>query len=203
MDTREQLIVAAGELVRAHGLAGLSMRKVGARCGISAAAIYRHFPDKDALLACLVQEAFGTFMGALLEALTEADALTRFRTMGRQYFRFAVEYPAYYQLIFMTNCDELGLDRVDEATRTQAQGTFRLLMDRVAECQAEGIFQAGDAEAQAAYVWSCLHGAASLYLTGNIDDHQHAVLVEAHIASAETALRHGTYWARVRSSCPG
>lgn len=171
------------------------MRKVGAKCGVSAAAIYRHFPDKDALLASAVAEAFSRFMGYLTAALPEPTPVARFRAVGRQYFAFATEQSAYYQLIFMTNCGELGFERLDRETRERARGTFQLLVDRVAECQEAGHFLPGAARTQAAYAWSCLHGVASLYLTGNVDEAQLSVLVEAQLSALETALGAGTFWA--------
>lgn len=192
--TREQLIIAAKALLLSDGLSGLSMRKVGASCGITAAAIYRHFPDKDALLASLVGEAFGTFMGYLGAALTEPTAGTRFRRVALQYLEFADQQPAYYRLIFMTDCEELGFERLDQATRTRASGTFQLLVDRVIECQKTGLFGAGDATTQAAFAWSALHGLASLHLTGNLTDTMRNTLVNVQLAGIEAALRGGDCW---------
>lgn len=185
---------ATQALLLEQGLAGLSMRKVGAKCGVSAAAIYRHFPDKDALLASAVAEAFGRFMGYLTGALSEPTPIERFRAMGRQYFAFASEQRGYYQLIFMTNCSELGFERLDQASRERAQGTFQLLVDRVTECQEAGLFRPGTPRTQAAYAWSSLHGAASLFLTGNVDTGQFATLAAAQLAAIETALSTGSFW---------
>lgn len=193
-DTRQALMAAARDLLLEQGLTGLSMRKVGAKCGISAAAIYRHFADKDALLASLVSAAFSRFMGYLTVSLSASTPLARFNAMGRQYFTFAREQPAYYQLVFMTNCSELGFERLDAATRERAQGTFQLLVDRVTECQEAGVFQPGAAQTQAAYAWSSLHGVASLYLTGNIDEAQFETLIEAQLGAIELALSKHAQW---------
>ena len=198
-DTREQLVLAARDMLLEGGLPALSMRKLGARCGISAAAIYRHFPDKDALLATVVGEAFGIFMTYLAAALAETDPLKRYRAMNRQYFKFASDQPRYYQLMFMADSQALGFDRVDEATKRRAEGTFQMLVDRIAECQREGVFQAGNPIAQATFAWSSLHGLAALSLVGKLGPgaiEAGSPLIEAQIAGIEIALAQGDFWAQ-------
>jgi AcrR family transcriptional regulator len=161
-------MAAARDLLLEGGLEGLSMRKVAARCGLTATAIYRHFPDKDALLASTIDEAFGLFISYLSRALREREPLARLRAMGSQYFEFGREHHRYYRLIFMTDCSALGFDKLDAATRSRAASSFQMLVDRVAECQHSGDIQTGNARAQAVFVWSTLHGLLSLHLTGNL-----------------------------------
>lgn len=169
MDTRRQLLSAARDLLVKQGLSGFSMRRVAAACGVSAPAIYRHFPDKDALLAQAALAAFRTFGSYLLDGLDETTPVRRFRKLGRRYFDFALEHRYDYQLIFMTDCRTLGLTRLDETSKREINATFQLLQDRVVECQRAGIFVAGDPRALSVYVWSSVHGLASLLLTGNLD----------------------------------
>lgn len=169
MDTRQQLLAAARDLLVEEGLSGFSMRRVAAACDVSATAIYRHFPDKDALLAQAALEAFRTFGSYLLDGLEASTPLARFRKLGRRYFDFALEHRHDYQLIFMTDCRTLGLTKLDETSKREIGGTFQLLQDRVAECQRAGVFGPGDARSLSAYVWASVHGLASLILTGNLD----------------------------------
>lgn len=187
---------AARDVLLDGGLVGFSMRKVASRCGVSATAIYRHFEDKDALLASVVDEAFAIFAGYLMRGLKAPDPLSRFRGMAEAYFDFATEQARYYQLIFMTNCDDLGLDRVDEASHARRGGTFQMLIDRIEECQRAGIFQPGDSQVQAVFAWSTLHGLAALRSTGNlgIADATFATLRSAQIEGVATALKTGCFW---------
>lgn len=169
MGTRRQLLSAARDLLVKQGLSGFSMRRVAAACGVSATAIYRHFSDKDALLAQAVLEAFRTFGSYLLDGLEETTPLRRFRKLGHRYFDFALDHRHDYQLLFMTDGRTLGLTKLNETSKRELSGTFQLLQDRVVECQRAGVFLPGDARALSAYVWSSVHGLASLLLTGNLD----------------------------------
>lgn len=207
-DTRQEILAVARDLLLDGGLTALSMRKVAARCGISAPAIYRHFSDKDALVASAVGEAFGLFMKYLSAALAQAEPLARFRRLSMEYFAFAGEQPRYYQLIFMTNCDDLGYERLDEVTRERGRGTFRMLVDRIAECQREGLFKPGSAERQALFAWSSYHGLVALRLTGNLGpDAPNAQSAQnarqrAQIEGVVTALAQSDVWSTLPAAVP-
>jgi AcrR family transcriptional regulator len=168
METRERLLATARDLLLEQGLAGFSMRKVAAACDLSATAIYRHFEDKDALVSAAVQEGFRIFAGYLREALDQPTPLARLRSAGQRYFDFAEDHPRYYALLFMTPSEELGLMKLHEDARREASESFQFLVDRVMDCQREGVLRAGDPRAQAACVWASLHGLASLALHGRL-----------------------------------
>ena len=111
METRQQILTEARELFLEDGLAGFSMRAVASRVGVSATALYRHFNDKDALLASLLSEAFATFGSYLGRALGGRTPIERFRAIGLAYVDFALDHPRDYELMFLTNCAELGFKR--------------------------------------------------------------------------------------------
>src|SRR5687768_2852915 len=121
MDTRQHILSEARELFLKKGLSGVSMRAVADGVGVSATALYRHFNDKDALLASLLGEAFGTFGSYLGRCLGGSTPLERFRICGRGYVEFALDHPRDYELMFLTNCDDLGFDhvRVEVGKRSQ------------------------------------------------------------------------------------
>lgn len=189
-DTKAELVAAARDVLAQQGLSGLSMRKVASSLGLSATAIYRHFDDKDALVAAAVVEGFRTFATYLLDALEEATPEERFRVLLRRYFDFAREHSADYQLIFMTNCSEQGLPRLDEISQREISGTFQMLQDRIAECQAAGIFRPGDARGLAASTWASVHGLASLFLTGQLgsSSEETEALISLHVQLVFAAL---------------
>jgi len=159
------------------------MRRVAKKCGLTAAAIYRHYEDKDALVAAAVVEGFRIFGSYLMDALEYDTPEQRFRMLGRRYFDFARENPQDYRLIFMTDCQQLGMRHLDEMSQREISGTFQLLQDRVSECQAAGIFRAGDPRALAASVWSSTHGLSSLFVTGNLGETEEETdaLIELHL----------------------
>lgn len=189
-DTKSELLRAARDLLLESGLAGLSMRKVAGACDVSATAIYRHYADKDALVAAAVVDGFRTFASYLLDALEQPTPLRRFRTLLRRYFDFSRENPQDYRLIFMTDCVELGFRRLDEVAAREISGTFQLLQDRIAECQVAGHFRAGEPRALAASTWSSLHGLASLLLTGQLGEGGTTArpLIELHLELVEAGL---------------
>src|SRR5690606_20595342 len=125
--TKAQLAEAARDILLAEGLAGLSMRRVAKACGLSATAIYRHYADKDALVARAVLEGFRTFSSYLMDSLEESTPAARFRAIGQRYVDFSREHTQDYRLMFMTDCEQLGMAQLDEVAKKEIQGTFQML----------------------------------------------------------------------------
>jgi AcrR family transcriptional regulator len=200
MDTRRQILSEARELFLKKGLSGVSMRAVADGVGVSATALYRHFNDKDALLASLLGEAFGTFGSYLGRCLGGSTPLERFRMCGRGYVEFALDHPRDYELMFLTNCDDLRLERVSAEVGKRSQPTFEILVDRVRECQDAGVFLRRDERQAALFAWATLHGPVSLWMLGQLkaalDEpalRQHMELtldyIELSLRSTQTAQR--------------
>jgi AcrR family transcriptional regulator len=181
VETRQQILVAARELFLEGGLNGVSMRAVGERVGISATALYRHFDDKDALLAALLSEAFTTFGGYLGRALGGRTPLERFRRMGLSYVDFALEHPRDYELMFLTNCADLGFKRIRSEVDQRSQPTFELLVDRVRECIASGVFAPRDERQVSLHAWAVLHGIVSLWLMGQLKEAMDLTALRQHV----------------------
>lgn len=165
-DTRERLLRHARDVYLEDGPVHFSLREVARRTGVSAAAVYRHFDDKEALLSAVCGEGFRTFSGYLLSALGETKPLDRMRATANAYLRFALENPRDYRVIFMSTAEDLG-------SRTRGQGgpaaspTFQFLVDRVRECMQAGVFARHDDIEIAADLWAHVHGLASLRLCGH------------------------------------
>ncbi|AKU97642.1 Transcriptional regulator, TetR family [Labilithrix luteola] len=134
---------------------------------MSAAAVYRHFDGKEALLSAVCEEGFRTFSSYLLHALAEKTPLARLRVTGDQYLKFALENPHDYRVIFMSSLDEVGVpnDKADLCSGS----SFQFLVDRVRECVEARAIAKGDAMAMAATIWAHVHGLASLRLAGHLD----------------------------------
>jgi AcrR family transcriptional regulator len=166
-DTRTRLLTQARAVYLEGGAAHFSLREVARRVGISAAAVYRHFDSKDALLGAVCEEGFRTFLGYLLRSLGEKTPLARLRATGDLYLRFALENEHDYRVIFMSSVADIapGTGQVDPATTS---ATFLFLVDRVRECTASGDLREGDPTAMAASIWAHVHGLASLRLSGHL-----------------------------------
>lgn len=166
METRERILQESRELLRDKGIPGFSMRALAERVGVTPTALYRHFADKDALLATLLDEGFSTFSTYLMRALAGKTPLERLRRAGLAYFDFALEHPRDYALMFMTPCAELGLRSVSEKAKARMDGTFVFLVDRIKECIDAGVCLVHEPRALALHVWATVHGLASIRLNG-------------------------------------
>jgi AcrR family transcriptional regulator len=163
-DTRERLLRIARDLYIEEGPTRLSLREVARRAGVSAAAVYRHFDGKEALLAAVCNEGFRLFGSYLMRALRDKTPLGRLRTSGFFYLRFAVENPQDYRVIFMTARGEPGVPHDAE----NAPPTFQFIVDRVRECMDAGDLAKGDPQEFAAIIWAHVHGLTSLRLCGQL-----------------------------------
>jgi AcrR family transcriptional regulator len=165
-ETRARLLTAARDLYLEVGSARVSLREVARRSGVSAAAVYRHFDNKQALLQQVCGEGFRIFASYLMRALAAATPAERMVSCAEQYLSFAVENPRDYRVIFMSDADDviaLGPPHLDDGTHDP---TFQFLVDRVKECMAAKVIARGDADEVATLIWSHVHGLVSLRLSG-------------------------------------
>lgn len=166
--TRSKILEASRELFLRDGLEAFSMRRVAERSKLTVSALYRHFDDKDALLAALVEASFGAFAGTLMRALDAPQPLDQFRAMLERYFDFAVDHPQDYALMFLTNSRDLGFDKLNGQTRDLLRSSFRFMAERVEDCIEAGVFAPGDCDVKAAHAWAQAHGLVSLYVGGQL-----------------------------------
>lgn len=147
-DLRAAVLAAAAEILEKEGLAELSLREAARRAGVSHNAPYRHFPDRESLLAALAAEGFAM----LGQAQREAAATAGPRGMGEAYVRFALAHPQRFQLMFG------GAVRIERhpVLREVATRTFDALAGALAKQAGAG---ASDASIAA---WALVHGLAHL-----------------------------------------
>src|SRR5579862_8326562 len=99
---KEALIQAALELIAEHGPSGFTFADASRSAGVSPAAPYRHFRDRDELMADVARRGFERFEAALLKAWSEGkpDPMTAFQRVGQAYLAFARSEPAFYSAMF-------------------------------------------------------------------------------------------------------
>ncbi|HTJ42120.1 MAG TPA: helix-turn-helix domain-containing protein, partial [Kofleriaceae bacterium] len=103
-DLRNALIAAALQLIAEKGVEGFTLRDAAKKAGVSVAAPYRHFTDRDDLLAAVAADCMqrlGDAMDRALEAAGDVDPLSAFRATGIAYVRFAVEHPAHFRVMYL------------------------------------------------------------------------------------------------------
>lgn len=163
---RRALIDAALTLVEREGIDALTLRAAARRAGVSQAAPYRHFADKEALLAAVAEEGFNAMVEAMRRLGDDADGpLARLRALGLAYVRFAVEHPSHFRVMFSpVLADRSRYPTLDQA----ADECFALLEDGIAACQGTGDVRAGDVRDLALAAWSSVHGLAALLVDGQL-----------------------------------
>jgi AcrR family transcriptional regulator len=163
---REALIKAARELIKEKGPAGFTFADAARSAGVSAAAPYRHFRDREALLADVAREGFGRFEAMLSTgwANGKPDALTAFSNVGKAYLAFARAEPAYYAAMFESglppdlNADlRAAADRAFSVLRTAADALVAMLPAS----------KRPPALMMSLHVWAMAHGIASLFGRGD------------------------------------
>ncbi len=161
---RQALVDQAVRTIRTDGVEALTLRDVGAHLRVSRTALYRHFADKQALLVAVATEGFRAFRKELAQAW-EGGGRGRdgFLAQGRAYLRFALENPSHYRVMFggYVAKGECGAELAAES-----EAGFRVLLDALVELQAQGLVRRDPPQAQAAFVWSAVHGAAMLAIGG-------------------------------------
>jgi AcrR family transcriptional regulator len=159
---REALIAAARRLIAERGPAGFTLIEAARLAGVSAAAPYRHFKDRDALLAEVGRRGFAEFAGRLAAAWegAEQDPQAAFLRMGEAYLAFARAEPGYYSAMFAAP-PSAALKR-----RPRKDGAFAALENAIAQLTAPG----KDLEPRlvAYQVWALSHGLATLAAAGHL-----------------------------------
>ncbi|MEU4361533.1 TetR/AcrR family transcriptional regulator [Promicromonospora sp. NPDC023987] len=145
-DLRRAMTTAAATAVAEQGPAGLSLRELARRAGVSHAAPAHHFGDKAGVLTAVAADGFTQLAVALTEAGDDLLAA------GLAYVRFAVDHPGHFAVMF-----DRSLLHADDAELRTAE--------RAASDALAGL--ASDADAARA-AWSVAHGFASLWLSGAI-----------------------------------
>ncbi|WP_052274331.1 TetR/AcrR family transcriptional regulator [Arthrobacter sp. L77] len=158
-DLRNALLDAGRAEARSVGAESLTLRGVARRAGVSHAAAYNHFADKNDLLRGIAIESFREFAG-LIRSLDRSE--TELEDLGVLYTRFAFEHPVEFRFMFRRElCAPEGEpDPLAEAS-LDAQGAFG---DRLADLQRRQVLVAGDLEPLLLAVWSQMHGLTTILL---------------------------------------
>ena len=126
-DLRRALVSSALEILSEHGVAGLSLRAVARRAKVSAMAPYRHFADKEALLAAVAEHGFRQLTIRFSAAATAApDPRAALDALGVAYVVFACDEPSLFKLMFGPAIEEKpahpGLNEAGCAMRFPSKG---------------------------------------------------------------------------------
>ena len=171
-DLRTALLAEGLRLVESAGAEAISLREVARAAGVSATSVYRHFPDKRALMAALAQEGVRRLGAAQREAAAAAGSgAAAFTATGRAYVHFALANPGLFRLTFTYP----GIDVGDPTSDAAAS----LLHDHALDI-ANG--DARLARIVALRAWALVHGLALLMLDGRVPPND--ALIDATISAS-------------------
>lgn len=163
---REALIAAALDLIAQKGPAGFTFAEAARAAGVSPAAPYRHYRDRDALLADIAQRGFEEFGKALALAWNDGkpEVMAAFERLGRAYLDFAKREPAFYSAMY-----ESGLSfQTFPDLKVASDRAFEILkLACGALIETMPVAKRPPVLMMALHIWSLAHGIASLFARGD------------------------------------
>ena len=164
---KEALQRAALELIAKKGPAGFTFADAARLAGVSPAAPYRHFRDRDELLSSIAERGFEQFEQALAAAWDDGrpDTVSAFERVGKAYLAFARGEPAFYSAMFESGL-AVDLNPALLAASERAFAVIRAAAERLAALAPAGTPRP-PALMMALHIWSMSHGVASLFARGD------------------------------------
>ncbi len=192
-DLRNALVVAASELIEERGGTDFAMVDAARRAGVSSAAPYRHFKDKDELLAEVCQVCFLALSETVEQQCVDYETGTRARiiALGTSYLSFVIRHPKFYELMW----GDLAAGAMDMIEPRSQHTGFHLLVEALAAWAEREQVVIDDPARIATELWGFAHGIAGLKLHGHIDHFTPGLDVYDLLESAATTLLDGL-------SCP-
>lgn len=186
-DLRNALIRAGLEVTRSGGPDALAIRDVARRLGVSPNAAYRHFADRDALLAAVAARIHADMAERMhafeVDGLGAADPRHRLRAVGLGYIAFALDEPGWFAVAF---------GRIENGPRSADEGGMApplILLVEALDALADAGLLASEARAGAEWpCWSAVHGFASLALTGPLRGAPRAAVWEHAERTVDTVI---------------
>lgn len=177
-DLRAACVNAAMELLEESGETALSLRAVARRAGVSPAAPYRHYADREALVSAVAALGYRELAGRLAMAHPSPATLEQLTSVAVAYVQFAIERPALFRIMFGEPCDR------DNDERVAATAAVTLYLREIVG----QVFPHADAEAMATAIWALVHGLAFLHLDGKLDASTPSAVADRVTAAIQALL---------------
>lgn len=171
---RKALLDAALELLDEQGAEALSLREVARRAGVSHAAPYRHFEDKDALVAAVAEVSFDELTATMRSRMApfEHGSVASLLASGHGYVEYAVTRPSRFRVVFGPVLGRLAGSaegrRRHPSLCAAGDRCYGVMLGAVTAAQARGVVREGDCRPLAHVAWSTVHGLSSLLLDGQL-----------------------------------
>jgi AcrR family transcriptional regulator len=175
---RPALVRAAMELLDESGETALSLRAVARSAGVSPAAPYRHYENREALVSAVAAVGYRDLAERLAAAHPSPSTPEQLANVATAYVQFALDRPALFRIMFGESCDRENPERV--AATAAVSAYVRSIAQRT--------FPHADAEALATAIWALVHGLAFLYLDGKLDNPSSSAVADRITATIQALL---------------
>lgn len=165
-DLRNALIIAAANIIEDSGSLNFTMADAARQAGVSSAAPYRHFRDKDQLLEAVSQLAFFGLGVAAKHAIesTQRGSIESIVAIGQTYLEYVIEKAAFYDLMW----GDIGNRAFDPQSFDRKASGFYLLVDAVDAYLTEQDLKKADRLDIAVKLWSQVHGLSAISMSGKL-----------------------------------
>jgi len=162
--TSDRILQAARALFERAGPAAVSMRRVAEAVGVTPMAIYRHFPNREALLKRISDDSFNEIARHWSARKSGGDPIAQLVAIQMIYLDYALAHPHLFDHAFSLRRDDAR--RFPEDFRERRSPTLNVVHDAVVEAQQRGALREGDAWDIAMTLWAHSHGLVALYRAG-------------------------------------
>lgn len=191
-DLKQALLDAAEALLEEGGVAGLSLRNVARKAGVSHTAPYRHFADKTALLNALATVGYQRLADGMMAAVQRHpdDPKAQMDEAGQTYVRLAVRHPEMTHLMFGGTLKPVSHEETPECHNMSFAGLLRIVENGLEA----GIFHPRPARDIAITAWATMHGLSLLVTSGKMQDAlQTEAQIEQLVRMVEEVLSNGLF----------
>jgi AcrR family transcriptional regulator len=164
---KEALVEAALALAEEAGTEGVTMREAARRAGVSSAAPFRHFPDREALMTAAAAEALRRFrieIDAAIGTTASDDPLLRLKAFGLAYLRWALRNPAHFQIISTRAIFDL---EGSDALREDNAAIIAMVEATLVEAARAGRLRSSDAKLVETASRALVYGYARMFVDGH------------------------------------
>ena len=162
VEIRKMILEASMKLFINEGFDKVSIRKIADIIEYSPTTIYLYFKDKNEILFELCEEGFIKFESLNKNLPEIKNPLTRLHKMGENYVGFGLQYPEYYDLMFIQNAPMDKLAEMNDGKWIHGDRALELLRSIIKECMTQKIIKKGDVDSVTMAVWGMVHGLVSL-----------------------------------------
>ena len=154
------------DLALEKGLENLSLREIAAKCGVVPSSIYKHFENREQMIAAIskrAREALADSMMESVQRLHGSNPEARMRAAGQAYIHFAQTQPGHFQIAFKRQDFE-----ADEANERSPWGILNRLSS---DMKTHHSLSEATSNLQKIFAWSAVHGLAELIASGALPEH--------------------------------